>query len=183
MEHDTGAGTAGDGLREDARERLAHLRLPRFTKIRLPELCERVGEARGRETRLVPMELPDQVTGMWLSTTAGVDYIAFEKRAAPDYQAAIVRHELGHAICEHQAGPVVDLTAIKTLWPSLSPSMVQGVLGRDHSDSPAEWQAEYLGTVLASRTRWTADLTRRISGDQEILDLAARLSALFAPRS
>lgn len=180
---DTGAGTERGDLPEEARDMLERLRLPRLRRIGLAELCGRVSEERGREIQLVPMELPDQVTGVWLSTTNGVDYIAFEKRLAPAHQKATVLHEVGHGICKHRLGPVIDLNAITTWWPSLSPSMVEGVLGRDHSDTLAERQAEYVGTVLASRTHWTADLTRRMSGDQDVLDLAARLSALFAPRS
>ncbi|OXM44275.1 hypothetical protein CFP71_40695 [Amycolatopsis thailandensis] len=183
MEHHIGAATAPGTLHKDAQDRLARLRLPRFTRIGLPDLCLRAGDMLGREIQLVPMKLPDQVTGMWLSTSKGADYIAFEKRAAPDHQAAVVRHEIAHVLCGHQSGPVIDLDAIRSLWPALNPSMVQGVLGRDHSDTPAERQAEYLGTVLASRTRWTADLTSRMSGDPGILALAERLSMLFTQRS
>ena len=171
------------GARDDWLEHLHALNLPRRGTIPIRELCERAGALRGRSITLVPMTLPSQVTGLWLSTTTGTDYIAFEQTLAPVHKFGTILHEVGHVLCDHRETPVIDLDATRSLWPSLSPSLINGVLGRDHSDSATERQAEYLGSTLAFRARMSAELTRSITGDRHLRDLASRLSSLFDTRS
>ncbi|MFK0279897.1 hypothetical protein ACIQVL_05395 [Streptomyces sp. NPDC090499] len=65
--------------------------------------------------------------------------------------------------------------------PSLDPALVRRVLGRDHSHTDAEREAEYIGSLIGQRlSSWSTERAQTVP--PEAHDLVARLSALESPR-
>jgi hypothetical protein len=176
------AQTLPDSIRSRHVQRIHALNLPARRRIPVTRLCEIVGEEYGRTILLVPMHLPvPNVDGMWLSTRSGKDYIAVESRLSPVHQLGVIVHELGHVLCDHQGAQTIDLEAAKMVWPALRPELVHRVLGRDHSDSEAERDAEYVGSLLSTHTTWSPDLTAHLPPAERAI--AHRLTALLEHRS
>jgi len=171
-----------DAMRSRHEQRIKALNLPARRRISVTRLCEMISRDRGRSILLVPMKLPmSNVDGIWLSTRIGVDCIAIESRLSPVHQLGVILHELGHLLCDHQEAQVIDLEATKLVWPSLRPEWVRRVLGRDHSDSTTERDAEYVASLLSAHITWSADLTAHLPPDER--HIAHRLVALLEHRS
>lgn len=166
-------------FRQQCEERVRALGLPEG-ELTLQALCAHIGACLGRTVHLVPLPLPaGSPDGMWISAE-GSDFIAFEARLAPVHQRQVILHELGHLVCDHEAAPVMSPEATRLLMPSLDPGLVQRVLGREHAHSPAEREAEFVGSLLGRRIgTWTPQRTWEVP--PEAAELAARLSALESP--
>ncbi|UWS76913.1 hypothetical protein [Streptomyces noursei] len=120
----------------------------------------------------LPIGSPDGL----LVETESQDLIVYEERLAPVHQQQVFFHEVGHFICDHPAQDVLNASA-QSLLPSLDPQMIQRVLGRVHSHSEQEREAEYVGSLIG-RQFGTWSQERRRSVPPEAQELAARLSAL-----
>lgn len=160
-------------------EQLIHdLNLPARRRVSVAWLCEAISKDRGRTIVVIPMNLPTpNWDGIWLSTRTGVDCIAVESRLSPVHQHGVVLHELAHVLCDHEETQILDLDAIKMMWPSLRPEWVQRVLGRDHSDSAAERDAEDVASRLYPHTTWSPDLTAHLPPAERAV--AHRLTSLL----
>ncbi|MEV0318142.1 hypothetical protein ACIBKX_07750 [Streptomyces sp. NPDC050658] len=109
--------------------------LPPYSTVQ--ELCERLGEQRGRPILLIAEE-PEagQVSGRFEQYLTE-DRIYYPLHTSAAHQAHIICHEVAHLVLAHT--PVLD---------ALDPAVVRLVLGRSHYTEPAEEQAEVLGTLL-----------------------------------
>ncbi|MEV0281788.1 hypothetical protein AB0I22_36130 [Streptomyces sp. NPDC050610] len=131
---------------------------------------------------MVPLELPVGSPDGLLVTAEDQDFIVFEQRMAPIHQHQVVLHELGHFICEHEATPVMRPEASQLFLPSLDPELVRRVLGRDHTHSEAEFEAEYIGSLIGQRIgTWATQRIRAVPPEYQ--DLVARLSTLETPHT
>ncbi|MEU9497163.1 ImmA/IrrE family metallo-endopeptidase [Streptomyces sp. NPDC048196] len=167
-------------LREQCERRVDALGLPVGKKLSVDALCEHLSRLSGRPIQLMPFPLPlGSPDGLWVSA-AGAEYVIYEQRLAPVHQQQVVLHELGHLICDHEATPVLTPEASRLLLPSLDPDLIRRTLGREHSQSSAEVEAEYIGTLIGRRIgTWTTEQVRPVP--PEMQELAARLSALDNP--
>jgi hypothetical protein len=124
----------------------------------------------------LPLGSPD---GLWVSTK-DEDFIVFEQRLAPIHGQQVILHELGHGVCDHHATLTISADASRLLLPSLNPEMVRRALGREHSQTEAELEAEYVGSLLSRHVNsWTPQRTWDVPPDLQ--ELAQRLSALEHP--
>lgn len=161
-------------------ERVRAIGLPDTSSVTVHDVCERLGRAHGRPIHVVPLILPTGGPDGLLVTAEDRDVIVVEKRLAPIHQHQVMLHEIGHFICDHEATPVMAPESSRLLLPSLDPDLVRRVLGRDHSQSDAEQEAEYVGSLIGRRiSSWS--VTRSWEVPSEVQDLAARLSALEKP--
>ncbi|MFF9428406.1 hypothetical protein [Streptomyces sp. NPDC014746] len=158
------------------------LGIDKLPQLNIDDLCMALGERRGRHIRLVPLQLPlGSPDGLWVSTKTE-DFILFEQRLAPIHGRQVILHELGHGVCDHHATLVISPDASRLLLPSLNPEMVQRALGREHSQTEAEIEAEYVGSLLSRHVNsWTPNQTWEVP--PELQELAERLSALEHPSS
>ncbi|TQJ01664.1 hypothetical protein FB471_1367 [Amycolatopsis cihanbeyliensis] len=152
------------------------LHLPARRTLTLDATIEHLSQRRGRPIHLLPHELPPQFNGLWISSDTD-DYIVFEQRLTPVHQHQVILHELGHIVCDHNS-PVINAKSSWPFLPSLNPAFVQRVLGREHADTLAEQEAEFVGSLLGRRTvSWT--LNPSFTVPSETQDIAARLSTLL----
>ena len=140
------------------------------------DLCLQVSEARGRTLRLVPFDLPVSAPEGFLVATDQEDFIVFERSAVPLYQQQIILHEVGHILFGHDTDTVLAEDAIRLLMPSLDPALVQRVLGREHTSSNAEKEAELVGTLLGERiSEWSTKRTWPVlPEDEELIERLVR---------
>ncbi|MGW1768023.1 ImmA/IrrE family metallo-endopeptidase [Streptomyces sp. NPDC002073] len=158
------------------------LGLPLSEGLTIDELCDHVGRLRKRPVRVVSLALPPAGPhGLWVSTEAN-DYIFVEERLVPVHQQQVVLHEIGHVVCDHDASPVMTEQASRLLLPSLDPDLVLRVMGREHTDSAAEIEAEMVGSLIGRRiSNWAVQRTLEVP--PEARAIAERLAALEAPAS
>ncbi|MFE4535837.1 ImmA/IrrE family metallo-endopeptidase [Streptomyces scopuliridis] len=129
---------------------------------------------------MVSLPLPSGSPDGLLVSAEEHDFIVLEQRLAPVHKRQVGLHEVGHFICDHEAAPVMSPEASRMLLPGLDPALVHRVLGRDHSQSQAEQEAEYVGSIIGQRiSAWTEPRTWSVP--PEARELAERLSALEHP--
>lgn len=113
-----------------------------------------LGSSRGRPLVVVDHEFEPGFSGVVVSV-ADSDLIFVAADAAPSQRAMIICHELAHLLLGHSHGvddhDLDSLTPTLTdVVPDLDPAISARVLAaRAPSDSPAEIDAEHLGTLLA----------------------------------
>ncbi|AJC62125.1 ImmA/IrrE family metallo-endopeptidase [Streptomyces sp. 769] len=156
------------------------LKLPADEKISVRELCSRIGRMTGRPIHLVSLGLPfGSPDGLWVSLDA-TDFIVYEQLLAPIHQHQVILHEIGHLLCGHLSTAVMTTEVSQMLLPSLDPDLVRRVLGREHSHSEAEIEAELLGSLIGRKIgAW--DVEQVFTVPPEAQEIAARLSALEGP--
>ncbi|MFF9478112.1 hypothetical protein [Streptomyces sp. NPDC014733] len=121
----------------------------------------------------LPVGCPDGL----LIETESRDFIVYEERLAPVHQRQVFYHEVGHILCDHPSHKVMDASVSASLLPSLDSAMVQRVLGRDHSCTDIEREAEYVGSIIGRQIgTWTEHRVRAVP--PEARELVSRLSAL-----
>jgi hypothetical protein len=133
-----------------------------LARIDLPDpsdvegLCEYVGDRQGRPIKLIGAELPtDRLCGM-LVRTDRFDAIFYHRpkdhprETLTHHQRHVVRHELAHVICGHEAGPVLDEDAAGLLLPHISPQLARRILGRTNYSTKAEREAEIMASLLTA---------------------------------
>ncbi|MER8001646.1 ImmA/IrrE family metallo-endopeptidase [Streptomyces sp. NPDC095613] len=131
---------------------------------------------------MVALPLPPGSPDGLLYSADDRDFIVIEQRLAPIHQRQVALHEIGHFICDHEAAPVMTPEASRLLLPGLDPTLVHRVLGRDHSQSAAEREAEYIGSIIGQCiSAWAEPRTWPVP--QEAQELVARLTALEHPHT
>ncbi|MFI9626626.1 ImmA/IrrE family metallo-endopeptidase [Streptomyces sp. NPDC052042] len=156
------------------------LGLPLDDELSVEELCEHIGKLRQRPLRVVSLALPSDPRGLWVSTDTH-DYIFVEENLVPVHQQQVILHEIGHLLCDHKTSAVLPPEASRLLFPSLAPGTVRRILGRQHSDSVAEIEAELVGSMIGQLiSTWTP--RRELVVPQEAREIAERLALLEAPK-
>ncbi|WP_415925220.1 ImmA/IrrE family metallo-endopeptidase [Streptomyces sp. ME19-01-6] len=164
-------------LRHRCEERVRAINLPDDRPLTVHDVCECLGQLYGRPIHVVLLTLPVGSPDGLLVSADDRDFIVVEERLAPIHQHQVMLHELGHFICDHEAMPVMTPEASRLLLPSLDPELVHRVLGRDHSHSEAEQEAEYVGSIIGRQiSTWTTQRTLEVPPEAQ--ELVARLAAL-----
>ncbi len=105
-------------------------------------LVERVADHRHRRIQLLAYDFPAtvDVSGMWLALP-DQDVIAYPSGASPMRRCAVIGHEIGHMLLDH------DVASIgKTL--DLADVPVTRFLAREHYDNTEEAAAERVATLV-----------------------------------
>lgn len=111
------------------------------------ELCDKLGEHRGRPIRLVPRPIPvPGPFGVWI-TTADADYILYQRETSRAHQDHIIVHELGHMLAGHASDGPND-SMLSEIYPDLDPEAVRRALRRTAYDSKHEHEAETVATII-----------------------------------
>lgn len=165
--------------RRRCEERIHAIGIPPSADLTVEDLCAHLGELHGRPISLMALSLPSGSPDGLLVSSEDHDYIVLDERLAPVHQRQVALHEVGHFICDHEATPVMTPESSRLLLPALDPALVHRVLGRDHSQSDAELEAEYVGSIIGQRISTWAPPRRRVP--PEAHELALRLSALEGP--
>ncbi|MER8073373.1 hypothetical protein ABTZ59_34505 [Streptomyces sp. NPDC094034] len=139
-------------LRERCRKIIDGLEISR--PLDVTALCVRIGNQRGRPVRLVPLDMPVSLSGLWLSI-ADYDAILYESRTSKVHQDHIILHEIGHLLAEHNATPAIEDEVLRLLMPNVDPQMIRAMLGRTRYSNPEEQEAELIASLLLERAgRW-----------------------------
>ncbi|GAA1026192.1 MULTISPECIES: hypothetical protein [Amycolatopsis] len=109
------------------------------------EFVRGVAAGRGRPIELLPARVIGGPCGLVMSTDRA-DYILLPANTSALHRQHILLHEIGHLVCGHAGS--VDVGA---LLPTLSPELVQRVLGRSVYTEVQEQEAELLATLVAHR--------------------------------
>ncbi|ANP52045.1 hypothetical protein J2Z21_009273 [Streptomyces griseochromogenes] len=125
-------------------------------KLEIPEradvnaLCDRLEDLRDRPISLLEVAMPTgsgRPCGLWVATDEE-DYILYQKYTTQAHQQHIVRHELGHMVCGHEAAPVMPDEVVRLLMPTLRPELVRSVLGRTQYSNEEEKAAELVASLM-----------------------------------
>lgn len=166
------------GLEERCAERVRSLGLPLHESLTVEEICEHIGALRQRPVRVVPLPRIS-LHGLLVSTEAN-DYIFVDKRLVPVHRQQVLLHEIGHVVCDHETSSTLIGDASRVLFPSLDPDLILRVVGRDHTDSDAEIEAEMVGSLIGQRiSTWTTQRTWPVPPEAQ--EIADRLTALEPP--
>ncbi|MFI5932043.1 hypothetical protein [Actinoplanes sp. NPDC051494] len=138
------------------------------------ELCDLVSRRQGRPIHLVAESLPESGPCGLTVRTAAFDAIFYEKDTSPLHQNHIIGHELGHLVCGHLCGPVVDAEASRVLLPNLDPGLVRAVLGRTNYTAVEEREAEMIASLILRRT--TMHVAPPTPADPAFSDVLDRLA-------
>lgn len=127
--------------------------------LQVHELCQRLGEYRGRPIRLVPYSLPvPGPFGLWVATNT-TDYIFYQKETSPPHQDHIILHEVGHILADDtsdESDPVVW----QTLLPDIPYDAINRALRRTAYEEKHELDAEMIATIIME---WSAALDHVIA--------------------
>lgn len=117
-------------------------------------LCDHLEDLRGRPISLIELPMPTgpgKPCGLWVATD-DEDYICYQQFTTQAHQQHIIRHELGHVMCGHQAAQVMPDEVIQLLMPTLSPELVRSVLGRTSYTNEEEKAAELVASLMPVQT-------------------------------
>ncbi|WP_431770913.1 ImmA/IrrE family metallo-endopeptidase [Streptomyces cucumeris] len=168
------------GLQERCEQRVDALQL-NGTDWTVHALSQRLSELYDRPIHIISLPLPDGSPDGLLISAQDMDFIVYEQHLAPVHQRQVALHEIGHFICGHEATPVMSPETATLLLPSLDPDFVRRVLGRDHSQSESEAEAEYVGSLIGRQIgAWSTP--RTLTVPPEAQELADRLSTLERPK-
>lgn len=113
-------------------------------------LCDMLEDLRGRRISLLQAPMPTgpgRPCGLWVATD-DEDFILYQEFTTQAHQEHIIRHELGHMLCGHEAAPVMADEAVQLLMPSLNPDLVRSVLGRTQYSNSEEKAAELVASLM-----------------------------------
>ncbi|MEU2309380.1 toxin [Streptomyces misionensis] len=113
-------------------------------------LCDMLEDLRGRRISLLQAPMPTgpgRPCGLWVATDEH-DFILYQEYTTQAHQEHIIRHELGHMICGHEAAPMMADEAVQLLMPSLDPDLVRSVLGRSQYSNSEEKAAELVASLM-----------------------------------
>ena len=116
------------------------------------DLVTAVGASRGRPFRIIGAPLRGTMTsGAWVPT-AQADYVLYPQSASPTRREAVICHELGHVLLQHDPALHDALTPelLGQIAPSVSQSTARAMLFRSSYTNQEEADAEYVGTILAT---------------------------------
>lgn len=112
-------------------------------------LLEQLAVRRGRPIELLPVPARPHAPCGLLVSTLEADYILYAADTGVLHQRHILVHEIAHLLLDHAGS--APLAPAAALLPSLSPALVQRVLGRTGYDEPQEREAELLASLILSR--------------------------------
>ncbi|MFH9347560.1 ParH-like protein [Kitasatospora sp. NPDC017646] len=112
-------------------------------------LLERLAARRGRPIELLPVPARPHAPCGLLVSTLEADYILYAADTGALHQRHILVHEIAHLLLDHAGS--APLAPAAALLPSLSPALVQRVLGRTSYDEPQEREAELLASLILNR--------------------------------
>jgi Zn-dependent peptidase ImmA (M78 family) len=138
------------------------------------ELCRRLGDARGRPIRLMPVAIGAKGPyGVWIAS-ATTDYIFVEQNTTPYHRLLIILHEIGHLYRGHRGLAEHGGDATRALFPDLDPNTVRMMLGRTAYDDVQEREAELIASLILSKV---SDLSPEpdLPVDPEVAELLARI--------
>jgi len=144
-------------LRRTLRGQLAAAKIEGPTPM--AEVCDRLGQQRGKPIKLLPMalEVPGSF-GLWLSTSAA-DFIVYQSAGTtPLHREHIIAHELGHLLADHPSDEGDD-SVWQALMPDIPPDVIRRVLRRTTYETTHEQEAETLATVLLEATAKAQSVT------------------------
>ncbi len=123
------------------------------------DLCQRLGDVRGKPIVLVPYEIPEPGPfGAWI-TTPRAEYIVFQKNTSRSHQDHIILHELGHLLAGHPGAETNDALVnefttnsdpdgLRARYPDIPLDAVESASRRSHYDSVQEREAETVATII-----------------------------------
>lgn len=141
-------------------------------KLQIPEradvnaLCDRLEDVRGRRISLIEVPMPTgpgRPCGLWVATSSE-EYILYQRYTTQAHQQHIIRHELGHMVCEHEAAPVLPDEVVQLLMPALSPNLIHSVLGRTQYNNTEEKAAELVASLMPMRVEGVCHRPPRSTG-------------------
>ncbi|NUP53970.1 MAG: hypothetical protein HOW97_42630 [Catenulispora sp.] len=175
-----------------ARGRRTLLRRCRDTvdRLELPEpfsaeaFVARLAADRGRPIELVPVSSRPRVPCGLLVTLEHTDVIVYFADTAALHREHIILHEAAHLLCGHDQGAPMQTGSAAGLFPTLSPGLVQRVLGRTAYNAPQEREAELVASLIRCKAAARASAPRAAAGAAEDGDSglaadAARVGVLF----
>jgi hypothetical protein len=138
-----------------------------------------VSRRRGRPLHLIPKGTGLGPCGVWLALPRA-DYVFFADDTTALHREHIILHELGHLICDHTVGPVMEDEVLRALLPSVEPATVRRALGRTRYSAVEEQAAEMIATLVRERAgRWVSPAR---SSDPAVSDVLARLQSTLGSR-
>ncbi|MEB3371321.1 hypothetical protein [Saccharopolyspora mangrovi] len=160
-------------LRRGVKSLLRELELDAPLDVR--ELCNRLGQRRGRPIKLRAYPLPAPgVFGLWIGT-ADADYILYQRDTTVAHQEHIILHEIGHIISGHGSDEADD-DIWQQIFPNIPPEIVLRALRRDGYGPAFEREAEMVATVIKE---WATLLERLQFSPDRKTDAARRLRGAF----
>ena len=122
--------------------------------LNVAELCQRVGQQRGRPIRVLGYPMPAAGPfGVWIATDRA-DYVLYQQETSRAHQDHIILHELGHILADHIGDGNAPAT---TLYPDIDPAVVLRALQRTSYDDEHEREAEMIATIILE---WASVLDR-----------------------
>lgn len=120
--------------------------LPRPFDLNL--FLDRLEQHRGRPIDLhAAAETAGGPCGLWIKE-ASRDVIAYAERTSAFHQSAIILHECGHMIGDHQGACVLSIDDAQRLAPSVQPELIQHMFGRSAYTTFEEQEAEMIGCLI-----------------------------------
>ncbi|OEJ21022.1 hypothetical protein [Streptomyces subrutilus] len=139
-------------LRRYCTGKVKELEIPERSDVNA--LCDLLEQRRGRPITLLEVPMPTgagKPCGLWVATD-DEDYICYQQYTTQAHQEHIIRHELGHMVCEHVAAPVMPDEVAQLLMPTLAPVLVRSVLGRTQYSNAEERAAELVASLMPMET-------------------------------
>lgn len=127
--------------------------------LNVAELCDKIGDMRGKPIRLVPRPIPvPGPFGAWI-TSGKADYIFYQLETSKPPQDHIILHELGHMLAGHRPDtdggillgdsyPDTTPAALREQYPDLAEDAVRRALRRTCYDTQQEKEAETVATII-----------------------------------
>lgn len=159
-------------------------------RLELPEpftaeaFVARLAADRGRPIELVPVNSRPRVPCGLLVTLEHTDVIVYFADTAALHREHIILHEAAHLLCGHDQGAPMQTGSAAGLFPTLSPGLVQRVLGRTAYNAPQEREAELVASLIRCKAAARASASRAAAGTADDVDSglaadAARVGVLF----
>jgi len=148
------------------------------------ELCQRVGQQRGKpiQLRAHPIPVPGPF-GLWY-TTKTTDYIFYQQETSAPHQRHIILHELGHLLAGHQSTendqllPDLSSDTLREKYPDLEPDAVRRALRRTSYDTEQEREAETTATIILE---W-ASVLDHVASSRRVSEPVQRMEAALHDR-
>ncbi|GAA2017013.1 hypothetical protein GCM10009839_10960 [Catenulispora yoronensis] len=160
-------------------------------RLELPEpfsaaaFVARLAADRGRPIELVPVTSRPRVPCGLLVTLEHTDVIVYFADTAALHREHIILHEAAHLLCGHDQAAPMQTGSAAGLFPSLSPGLVQRVLGRTAYNAPQEREAELVASLIRCKAAARASAAARAAAEAapaahgEAAEDTARVGVLF----